>query len=132
MDCPFCDVDREIVSQNEFAIAVRDKFPVSKGHTLVIPKRHEPSLLELSRDEYLGAFALLRESTSVGWHAAGNFPRAELVSTCVDESDIEISAESAAGSSDRYDALRELKSLLDEGVITQEEYEQEKGELLAQ
>ena len=76
------------------------------------------------------AFVLIRESTSVGWHAAGNFPRAELVFACVDEISVRESPEPTINSSNRYDELRELKSLLDEGIITQEEYEQEKGKIL--
>jgi diadenosine tetraphosphate (Ap4A) HIT family hydrolase len=51
-DCPFCQIidtqsDR-IVAQNEHAIAIRDGFPVTEGHTLIIPKTHEGSFFHLS------------------------------------------------------------------------------------
>jgi len=39
--CPFCDLaDRDLVWSNDQAVAFRDGFPVSPGHTLVIPRRH--------------------------------------------------------------------------------------------
>lgn len=75
-------------------------------------------------------YELLRESTSVGAQIAGNFPRSELVFSCVDSTDLASSAEISDIPTDRYDELRKLKSLLDDGVITQEEYDQEKGEIL--
>jgi hypothetical protein len=40
-------------------------------------------------------------------------------------------SEEKSSSSDRYDNLRKLKSLLDDDVITREEYEQEKSKILA-
>jgi hypothetical protein len=43
---------------------------------------------------------------------------------------LESSAEQESSDSD-YDQLRELKSLLDDGIITEEDYEREKGEILA-
>jgi hypothetical protein len=75
-------------------------------------------------------YELLRESTSVGAQVMGNFPRSELVFACVESSTTAPVAEKPEVSSDRYDELRKLKSLLDDGVITQEEYDQEKGEIL--
>jgi diadenosine tetraphosphate (Ap4A) HIT family hydrolase len=46
--CPFCTLPPErIFDQNEWAMVIRDGFPVSPGHTLVIPKRHVGSYFEL-------------------------------------------------------------------------------------
>ena len=40
-NCPFCTLTPErIIAQNELVLAVRDGFPVTEGHTLLIPKRH--------------------------------------------------------------------------------------------
>jgi diadenosine tetraphosphate (Ap4A) HIT family hydrolase len=40
MDCPFCSLPRErLVFESELAFVLRDAFPVSPGHTLVIPKK---------------------------------------------------------------------------------------------
>lgn len=39
--CPFCTLPRErIVAENELIIAIRDAYPVTPGHTLLIPQRH--------------------------------------------------------------------------------------------
>ena len=40
--CPFCnpDAERELIVESATAYSVFDKFPVSNGHALIIPKRH--------------------------------------------------------------------------------------------
>ena len=38
-NCPFCSKS-EFILENEFWICIYDNYPVSKGHTLIIPKRH--------------------------------------------------------------------------------------------
>jgi len=48
--CIFCD-DKKIVKENELAYCVADKFPVTKGHTLIIPKRHVETYFELYQPE---------------------------------------------------------------------------------
>jgi len=50
--CPFCSVPTSASShQNDFALALPDVFPVSKGHTLVVPRRHVASLFDLPAPE---------------------------------------------------------------------------------
>ena len=40
-DCAFCTLSHDqIVEQNELARVIRDGFPITSLHTLVIPKRH--------------------------------------------------------------------------------------------
>jgi ATP adenylyltransferase len=40
-DCIFCQLPaNRIIAQNRLALVLRDKFPVTKLHTLVIPRRH--------------------------------------------------------------------------------------------
>jgi len=58
--CPFCDLGARIVAQNGLAAALRDKEPASKGHTLVVPKRHCRSFFELTAEEVGACFDLLR------------------------------------------------------------------------
>ncbi len=36
IDCPFCDPDRDVLIETEFALAVLDGYPVAEGHTLVL------------------------------------------------------------------------------------------------
>lgn len=52
MTCPFCElVEREIVAANDLAMAFRDKYPVSEGHTLVVPRRHVGSWFDATEAE---------------------------------------------------------------------------------
>jgi diadenosine tetraphosphate (Ap4A) HIT family hydrolase len=41
-------------------VAVADAFPVSAGHTLVIPRRHVTSFFELTEGEVVAVYELLR------------------------------------------------------------------------
>lgn len=53
--CPFCGLGPEvIVLEDELGIALRDRYPVANGHTLVVPRRHVESVFALS-DEEIGA-----------------------------------------------------------------------------
>ena len=60
MDCPFCNPSRPVICSNESAIAIRDAFPVAEGHTLVIPKDHEPDITKVSSVVYQDCFELVR------------------------------------------------------------------------
>lgn len=52
--CPFCTLESErIRHENETFYVVRDGFPISPGHTLIIPKAHTASLFELVPNEFL-------------------------------------------------------------------------------
>ena len=49
--CPFCKPDREIVLRSDTCLAIYDKYPVNKGHMLVIPKRHVKDYFDLDHSE---------------------------------------------------------------------------------
>ncbi|MSN24282.1 MAG: HIT domain-containing protein [Geobacter sp.] len=60
--CPFCHPDiSNVIISNEYAIALLDGFPVTPGHTLIIPKRHICSFFEATREEQAAIFGLLAE-----------------------------------------------------------------------
>ena len=62
-NCPFCSLPPErIIDSNELALVIRDGFPVSKGHTLIIPKRHVSSWFDTSADERIALFTLLDQA----------------------------------------------------------------------
>ncbi len=64
--CPFCTLPSErIIDSNEFGLTIRDGFPVSPGHTLVIPKRHISSWFEITSDEQLALLVLLARAKVV-------------------------------------------------------------------
>ncbi len=51
-DCLFCEIDKpRIITENELCYAVRDAFPVTKHHTLIIPKRHVSDYFALYQPE---------------------------------------------------------------------------------
>ena len=58
-ESPF--INKEKIHENEFAFAIYDSFPVSKGHSLVIPKRIVSSIFDLDDNEYNHIFLLLRD-----------------------------------------------------------------------
>jgi diadenosine tetraphosphate (Ap4A) HIT family hydrolase len=61
--CPFCTLDDErIVASNELAVVIRDGFPVSPGHTLVVPRRHVASWFEATAEEQRAILDLLTEA----------------------------------------------------------------------
>lgn len=49
--CPFCSDDLDVIAESDHCFAIRDGYPVSEGHTLVIAKRHVPDFYELSDEE---------------------------------------------------------------------------------
>jgi diadenosine tetraphosphate (Ap4A) HIT family hydrolase len=48
-----------VTRQNALAYCTRDTFPVSPGHSLIIPFRHCPDFFELSADEMAACAELL-------------------------------------------------------------------------
>lgn len=60
MTCLFCNVSSaRVISENELAYAVRDGFPVTELHTLIIPKRHVEDYFGLTKEELLACDSLL-------------------------------------------------------------------------
>jgi diadenosine tetraphosphate (Ap4A) HIT family hydrolase len=58
--CRFCNLSSaDIVIANELAVVSRDSYPVSPGHTLVIPKRHVGSFFDTTTEERLALLELI-------------------------------------------------------------------------
>jgi diadenosine tetraphosphate (Ap4A) HIT family hydrolase len=61
--CPFCRLPQErIVLQNDLALVIRDGYPVSPGHTLIIPKRHVGSFFDVTEQERASLLSLLDQA----------------------------------------------------------------------
>jgi diadenosine tetraphosphate (Ap4A) HIT family hydrolase len=61
--CPFCPIkDREILAEHPLAAAITDSFPLTQGHTLIVPRRHVPSFFELTTNERLAMLGLLDQA----------------------------------------------------------------------
>jgi len=56
---PFVNKDK--IQENQFAFAIYDAFPVSKGHSLIVPKRIVSSVFDLDDEEYNNIFLLVRD-----------------------------------------------------------------------
>tara|TARA_B100001121_G_C18669827_1_gene613189 strand:- start:171 stop:536 length:366 start_codon:yes stop_codon:yes gene_type:complete len=61
---PFFD-DRERILENSIGFVIYDKFPVSKGHCLVVPKRKYSDYFESSKKEIKGLNDLLFEAKKI-------------------------------------------------------------------
>jgi diadenosine tetraphosphate (Ap4A) HIT family hydrolase len=58
--CAFCTLPTErIQAENDHAIWILDGFPISPGHSLVIPKRHVASFFGVTEVERLALLSLL-------------------------------------------------------------------------
>lgn len=61
--CPFCPIkDREILAEHPLAAAITDSFPLTQGHTLIVPRRHIASFFELTTNERLAMLGLLDQA----------------------------------------------------------------------
>ena len=50
--CIFCNIPSEqIIAENDLAVALYDKYPVNRGHVLVVPKRHVETYFEATLEE---------------------------------------------------------------------------------
>ena len=50
--CPFCSLSPDrIAARGEHGFVIRDAYPISPGHTLIIPNRHVASFFELTDAE---------------------------------------------------------------------------------
>jgi len=65
-NCVFCSIaPDQILVEGPLALAKRDGHPVSKGHTLIIPRRHVASFFETTEEERLAMLKLLDEAKAL-------------------------------------------------------------------
>ena len=67
-ECMFCRIAAgamaaEVVYEAPRALAFLDKFPSARGHTLVIPRPHAPTLLELDDEDVAALFRAVKAVT---------------------------------------------------------------------
>jgi diadenosine tetraphosphate (Ap4A) HIT family hydrolase len=60
--CPFCKTDEDILFSNSLVFALFDNYPVSKGHILLITKRHFDNFFEATEDELKAIDDLLKQA----------------------------------------------------------------------
>ncbi len=69
-DCLFCKIidgkiPAQVIYQDDFTIGVLDILPRSIGHTMVIPKKHAETILDLSDDEVAKVFQSVKKVTQL-------------------------------------------------------------------
>ena len=52
---------KNIIIENDYAFAIDDGFAISKGHSLVIPKKEVSSIFDLNKQEYDACFSLVSD-----------------------------------------------------------------------
>ena len=65
-DCFFCypNIKDKVVAEFGSVVAIKDEFPVSKDHMLIIPKRHSTDYFGLSQQEREDVDSFLKELRS--------------------------------------------------------------------
>jgi ATP adenylyltransferase len=83
VDCPFCyeNIKSEIIERLNSVCAIKDKYPVTNGHILIIPIRHSEDFFSLKTNERRDAEELLllmkkqileRDSSVTGFNIGAN------------------------------------------------------------
>ena len=65
-ECPFCTPDpSRVIMTGPLCIAIEDGYPVSRGHSLIVPRRHAHSFFELSPPEEAAILAMVRQTKTI-------------------------------------------------------------------
>ena len=69
MDCIFCkivkrEIPAKIIGETEKSLAFIDAFPLTKGHSLVIPKNHYEKVQDISAEDNADLFETVRRVIS--------------------------------------------------------------------
>lgn len=72
---------------------------------------------------------LLQERRSASLQILGNFPRSELIFVCVNTTGA-TKPSSKDGDKSKYEQLKDLKKALDEGLISNKDYQSQKAKIL--
>lgn len=64
MDCLFCNIiskkqDAYVIFEDDSHIAIMDKYPIQKGHSLVMPKIHREKIIDMSDAEVGKLFSMV-------------------------------------------------------------------------
>ena len=61
--CIFCDLKKQdIIYENDYAFVCYDSYPVSKFHSLIIPKRHIKNFFDLNEKELNACNELIKKT----------------------------------------------------------------------
>jgi diadenosine tetraphosphate (Ap4A) HIT family hydrolase len=64
--CPFCSIaSGEVLIENNLSVVIRDRYPVTNWHVLVVPKRHTADYFDLGTAESRACDRLLGDVRSM-------------------------------------------------------------------
>jgi histidine triad (HIT) family protein len=66
MECIFCkiikgEIKAKIIKETKNSLAFLDAFPLTKGHALVVPKKHYEKIQDMTRDDNQDLFETVRQ-----------------------------------------------------------------------
>ena len=69
-NCIFCKIVKrqipsKIIFENELYLAFLDIFPISKGHTIVIPKKHYNNIEDIPEPDLAGVFYVVKKISTL-------------------------------------------------------------------
>jgi diadenosine tetraphosphate (Ap4A) HIT family hydrolase len=66
VQCPFCALDPvRTLAELKLAVIYQDGFPVSRGHTLILPRRHIGTLFEATNAEQVALSRALKQAKAI-------------------------------------------------------------------
>jgi histidine triad (HIT) family protein len=85
-DCIFCkivagEIPAQVIEQDEHTLTFMDIAPATRGHALVIPKRHAADLLEIEPDQ-LAAVAAAAKRQALRAHERLRADGVNLINSC--------------------------------------------------
>ncbi len=63
--CLFCELPEdkfEVLDENELCLTLRDNYPVTEGHCLIVPRRHAETYFDMNPEEVAAATRLMHRS----------------------------------------------------------------------
>lgn len=64
--CAFCTLpESRVIDSSQHGLVIRDGYPISPGHSLIIPRRHTGSFFDLSAEERIDLLTLLDRTKAV-------------------------------------------------------------------
>ncbi len=69
-ECLFCrigrrEIEAEVIYEDESSMAILDIHPRVPGHTMVIPKAHRKTILDVPEEEFKPLFTAVKKTTSM-------------------------------------------------------------------
>jgi ATP adenylyltransferase len=65
-DCMFCrPKKKETLASNDLAMLLTDTYPVVDGHCLIVPRRHAPTLFDLTPEEMTGIYDMAQQGRMI-------------------------------------------------------------------